>query len=143
MTMRFVTLLVAISMWKSALGFSRLAVTRSQRRFAAGSSRLGLFHLEGGEADIMEQMVGGERYSMVPLPDSMMDTTLFVGNLCEFVHDGDLSQLFESVCSVEGPPPPACVSRKPNRDSLQYGFVTFATRQEKEVSSSQSKAWTK
>ena len=123
-------------MWRSALGFSRLAATHSQRRFniAKGSSRLGLYYLEEGEADIMEQLVGGERYSIVPLPDSMMDTTLFVGNLCEFVQDGDLSQLFETVCDDQGPPPPACVSRKPNRDSLQYGFVTFATREEKEVS---------
>ena len=31
-------------------------------------------------------MVGGIRYEMVPLPDSMMDTTLFVGNFDEFVH---------------------------------------------------------
>ena len=136
MTMRFATLLVAISMWRSALGFSRLAVTHSPRRFSVGPSltRHELYHLEEGEADIMEQLVGGERYSIVPLPDSMMDTTLFVGNLCEFVQDGDLSQLFEKVCNEKGPPPPACVSRKPNRDSLQYGFVTFATQEEKEVS---------
>ena len=38
------------------------------------------------DADFAEMMVGGIRYEMVPLPDSMMDTTLFVGNLDEFVH---------------------------------------------------------
>ena len=38
------------------------------------------------DADLTEMMIGGIRYEMVPLPDSMMDTTIFVGNLNEFVH---------------------------------------------------------
>ncbi|GKY93683.1 hypothetical protein MPSEU_000335500 [Mayamaea pseudoterrestris] len=130
------SLLLSLCMWRTASSFVSRKLIVNQRAFTAASSwhGLGAFHLDEGEADVMEQLVGGERYSMVPLPDSMMDTTLFVGNLCEFVHDGDLSLLFECVCSdVHKPPPPACVSRKPNRDSLQYGFVTFATRKEKEA----------
>lgn len=83
------------------------------------------------DADMMEIMVGGERYEMVPLPDSMMDTTLFVGNLDEFCKDEDLSNLFQAVSTLQSVP--ACVARKPNMASLRYGFVTFLTVQEKEV----------
>jgi hypothetical protein len=75
-------------------------------------------------------MVGGERYEMVPLPDSMVETTLFVGNLCEFVKDDDLSDLFQTVSNLHSVP--ACVARKANMNSLQYGFVTFPTVEEKE-----------
>ena len=50
------------------------------------------------DADFAEMMVGGIRYEMVPLPDSMMDTTLFVGNLNEFVHVGRLIVL---ICLVQ------------------------------------------
>jgi hypothetical protein len=85
------------------------------------------------EYDMMELMVGGQRYEMVPLPDSMMDTTLFVGNLCEFCKDEDLSNLFQTVSSLQRLP--ACVVRKPNYASLGYGFVTFLTVEEKEVRS--------
>lgn len=85
------------------------------------------------EADYADTVVGWERYSMVPLPDSMLSTTLFVGNLCEFVHDGDLSHLFQSVSVLHSLP--ACVARKPNAQSLQYGFVAFPTVAEKEVRS--------
>ena len=81
--------------------------------------------------DMMELMVGGPKYEMVPLPDSMMDTTLFVGNLCEFCKDEDLSDLFQIVSSLQSVP--ACVARKPNYTSLRYGFVTFLTIEEKEV----------
>lgn len=81
---------------------------------------------------MMEWMVGGERYEMVPLPDSMMETTLYVGNLCEFCQDGDLSLLFQTVSELQSVP--ACVVRKANMSSLRYGFVTFLTVQEKEVS---------
>lgn len=84
------------------------------------------------EPDIVEMMVGGERYEMVPLPDRMCDTTLFVGNLCEFVNDDDLSQLFQTVSSLQSVP--ACVVRKANMQSLRYGFVSFITVEEKEVS---------
>jgi hypothetical protein len=84
------------------------------------------------EADWMEELVGGRRYEVVALPDALMDTTLFVGNLCEFVKDDDLSGLFQSVSLLHSLP--ACVARKPDTTSLQYGFVVFPTRQEKEVS---------
>lgn len=93
----------------------------------------------GLDADFAEMMVGGTRYEMVPLPDSMMDTTLFVGNFCEFVHDGDLSDFFKPGKSRSGEvyshsySVPACVARKPNQDSLRYGFVSFVTEEEKEV----------
>ena len=35
------------------------------------------------DADYGELLAGGQRYEMVELPDSMVDTTIFVGNLCE------------------------------------------------------------
>lgn len=82
------------------------------------------------DADMYELMVGGERYEMLPLPDSMMDTTLFVGNLNEFVRDEDLSEFFKAVSTYSVP---ACVARKANMNSLHYGFVTFPSAQEKEV----------
>ena len=75
--------------------------------------------------------MGGERYSMIQLPDSMVSTTLFVGNLNEFVLDGDLSSLFQTVSKLQSLP--ACVARKPNAQSLEYGFVAFPTAEEKEV----------
>jgi hypothetical protein len=74
--------------------------------------------------------MGGERYEMVPLPDSMFDTTLFVGNLCEFIKDEDLDELFRIVTNLRSVP--ACVARKANYESMQYGFVTFPTVEEKE-----------
>ena len=77
-------------------------------------------------------MAGAVRYENVPLPDSMMDTTLFVGNLCEFVQDGDLSEQFRSVTNLRSLP--AVVARNPNNQSLRYGFVAFPTVEEKEVS---------
>ena len=84
------------------------------------------------EPDLYEMMMGGERYEMVPLPDRMCDTTIFVGNLCEFVHDDDLSQLFQTVSTLQSVP--ACVVRKANMQSLRYGFVSFLSVEEKEVS---------
>jgi hypothetical protein len=84
------------------------------------------------DADFVEQMIGGERFEMVPLPDSMVDTTLFVGNLNEFVHDDDLSDFFRPVTTLQSVP--ACVVRRPNMDSLEYGFVSFPSIEEKEVS---------
>jgi hypothetical protein len=83
-------------------------------------------------ADNTEMMIGGERYEMCSLPDSMLDTTLWVGNLCEFAHDADLSKLFQSVSSLNSVP--ACVARKPDMNSMEYGFVSFPNVQEKEVS---------
>lgn len=82
--------------------------------------------------DAFELMVGGARYEMVELPDSMMSTTLWVGNLCEFTSDEMLSELFQQASSLKFVP--ACVARKPNMESLRYGFVTFRSEEEMEVS---------
>ena len=98
--------------------------------FNAPSTKLSV-HLDR-EADLLEQLVGGERYEMNELPDSMMDTTIFVGNLNEFVQDQDLSDLFQAVSSLQTLP--ACVVRKPDMSSLEYGFVSFPCKEEKEVS---------
>lgn len=84
------------------------------------------------DADLMELMVGGQRFEMVPLPDSMMDTTIFVGNLCEFAHDDDLSRAFQTVSNLQSVP--ACVVRRANMASLEYAFVAFPSVEEKEVS---------
>lgn len=86
------------------------------------------YHNSYRDADHGEVLAGGQRYEMVELPDSMVDTTIFVGNLCEFVTDDMLSTLFTSHTFV-----PACVARKPNMSSLKYGFVTFPTVAEKEA----------
>jgi len=83
------------------------------------------------DADSLEQMVGGERYSLVPMPDSMTACTVFVGNLCEFVHDEELSQLFAAGSRLTRVP--AAIVRKPDTQSMQYGFVSFPSPQEKEV----------
>ena len=83
--------------------------------------------------DNLELMMGGTRYEMVELPDSMMSTTLWVGNLCEFVTDEMLGEIFQQASSLKSVP--ACVARKPNFESLRYGFVTFPSEEEKEVSS--------
>jgi hypothetical protein len=88
------------------------------------------------EADYMEQTLGAKRHdTMSILPDSMLETTLFVGNLCEFVSDQDLSELFTSsntsVTFLQFVP--AVVIRKPDLTSLQYGFVTFPSISEKEA----------
>ena len=78
-----------------------------------------------------EMIAGGERYEMVPLPDSMCATTLWVGNLCEFTTDEQLSDLFSEVSVLSSLP--ACVARNPNASSRKYGFVTFPSVEEKEV----------
>jgi RNA recognition motif. (a.k.a. RRM, RBD, or RNP domain) len=83
------------------------------------------------DADLVEMMIGGERYSLVPMPDPMKSTTLFVGNLCEFVRDHDLSSHFSQVSSLATVP--SCVVRKVNTQSMGYGFVSFPSVQEKEV----------
>lgn len=88
--------------------------------------------LSSRDADLVEQLVGGERYSLVPMPDNMKPTTVFVGNLCEFVQDEDLSRFF-AAASTHLSRVPATVVRKPDTQSLRYGFVSFPTRQEKEV----------
>lgn len=121
-------LYLSATMLNRALAFT--ALSRPTRRFSSSLPRL--FVATTRDADPIEQIVGGERYEMVPLPDSMLSTTIFVGNLCEFVTDDILSLLFSSVSKMISVP--ACVARKPNMSSLQYGFVTFPTVQEKEVS---------
>lgn len=78
-----------------------------------------------------EMIAGGERYEMVPLPDSMCTTTLWVGNLCEFTTDEQLSELFSEASVLSSLP--ACVARNPNASSRKYGFVTFPSVEEKEV----------
>jgi len=80
---------------------------------------------------IDEMMAGGERYELVPLPNKMMDTTVWVGSLDEFVTDDDLSNLFSEVSALSSLP--ACVARNPNASSRMYGFVTFPSVEEKEV----------
>lgn len=92
------------------------------------------------DADMMEMMVGGQRFEMVPLPDSMLDTTIFVGNVCEFAHDEDLSKVFQAVSHLNSVP--ACVVRRANMASLEYAFVTFPSVEEKEVRACYSKRWT-
>lgn len=69
--------------------------------------------------DLYEVMAGGVRYELVELPDSMMSTTLWVGNLCEFVTDETLSELFQSVSDLKFVP--SVVARKPNMESMRYG----------------------
>jgi hypothetical protein len=83
------------------------------------------------QIDADELLAGGVRYSMVPLPDSMVSTTLFVGNLNAFVQDEDLSDLFQTCSRLQSLP--ACVVRKLNFESKKYGFVYFPSQEEKEV----------
>ena len=71
------------------------------------------------------------KYEMTPLPDSLMDTTIFVGNLGDFVTEDTLSRLFATVSTLQTVP--SAVARKPNNYSMGYGFVTFTTLEEKEV----------
>jgi hypothetical protein len=90
-------------------------------------------HTNIRDADIVEMLVGGERYSLVPMPNAMKATTIFVGNLCEFVQDSDLSTYFSQVSSLTSVP--SCVVRKVDTQSMGYGFVSFPNVQEKEVNS--------
>jgi hypothetical protein len=90
-------------------------------------------YLSNSEIDILESC---ERYEMVRLPDSLVPTTIFVGNLCEFVTDTMLSELFQKVSTLSSVP--ACVVRKPSGSSLKYGFVTFLNESEKEVRNSRT-----
>eukprot|EP00558_Chaetoceros_sp_UNC1202_P010948 CAMPEP_0197247088 /NCGR_PEP_ID=MMETSP1429-20130617/26092_1 /TAXON_ID=49237 /ORGANISM="Chaetoceros sp., Strain UNC1202" /LENGTH=265 /DNA_ID=CAMNT_0042707905 /DNA_START=103 /DNA_END=900 /DNA_ORIENTATION=- len=97
--------------------------------FASPSSTRLFF--ENRDADMMEVFAGGMRYEMVELPDSLVDTTVFIGNLCEFVTDDMLSTLFRQASSLNFIP--ACVARKPNSSSLKHGFATFPSVEEKEA----------
>jgi len=113
------------------------AISRNKLHHVRQSWEL-LYH--DREEDLMEEFVesgGGVRYEMVDLPDSMVDTTVFVGNLCEFVTDDMLSALFQQASALNFLP--ASIARKPNSSSMKYGFVTFPTIAEKEVSSFNSR----
>lgn len=122
--------------------FHQVMIPSASRRLSHTNGRIGQFGLNpvaqssalfyhDREMDIMEEFVGGRRYEMVELPDSLVETTLFVGNLCEFVTDEMLSAIFQQASSLNFIP--AVVCRKPNSSSLKYGFVTFPTVDEKEV----------
>lgn len=73
----------------------------------------------------------GVKYSMVELPDSLMETTIFVGNLNQFVTDDVLSDLFQEASILKSLP--SVVARNPNTSSRHYGFVVFPNVEEKEV----------
>lgn len=111
----------------SISGWKKLQYCQEKNKFSA----LPLNVHSIREADSIEQMIGGVRYENIPIPNSMKSTTLFVGNLCEFTNDDDLSQLFRKVSKLQSVP--ACVARKADTTSLQYGFVSFPTVEEKEV----------
>jgi len=117
--------------WTDAVAASRSSTSR--RRRSPGSYQPFLRVHTTRDADPTETLLGGQRYSMVPLPDSMVATTVFVGNLCEFVTDDDLSMLFQKVSFLLSVP--AVVVRKIDMTSLRYGFVTFPSEAEKEVGS--------
>lgn len=84
--------------------------------------------MEQYDADLSELVTDEERhkrYQFVPLPDSMVPTTVFVGNLCEFVTEEMLSELFQQVSRSLRPP--TCIARKLDTSSKKYGFVAFQT----------------
>jgi hypothetical protein len=113
---------------------SSLAKTTTTTTSTSVTTRISMvYNYDLEDSEMMEMYVGGERYENVPLPDSMLETTIFVGNLCEFARDEDLSQKFRSVTNLQSLP--ACVARRPNSQSLEYGFVAFPTVEEKEVGS--------
>lgn len=79
----------------------------------------------------INQLLYGEIYEIVEIPDSMTSTTIFIGNLCEFITDDELSNLFQQISVLNYIP--AFIVRKPNGSSLNYGFATFPTISEKEL----------
>jgi len=81
---------------------------------------------ENLDLDYMERVVGGSRYDeLVPLPDSMTDTTAFVGNLNEFAKDNDL-EAFVRQQTKNSTTCVCVVVRKANTESLEYGFCIFS-----------------
>lgn len=127
---------VSLSLLLPSCGFHSFVLPTSGSRVRDPSSSTTRICYSNWDAfenrDHLELMIGGARYEMVELPDSMMSTTLWVGNLCEFVTDEMLSELFQQASSLKFVP--ACVARKPNWESMRYGFVTFRSEEEKEVS---------
>ena len=63
------------------------------------------------------------------LRNIVVSTTLWVGNLGEFVTDDVLSQTFQQASTLRFVP--ACVVRKPNMESLRYGLLPSAVRKRK------------
>mmetsp|Transcript_11684 Transcript_11684/g.23444 ORF Transcript_11684/g.23444 Transcript_11684/m.23444 type:complete len:241 (-) Transcript_11684:1560-2282(-) len=106
-------------------------IRASTRCTDATTTSLRYTNMDAFTQDAMELLVGGTKYEMVELPDSMMSTTLWVGNLCEFITDEQLSEVFQQ--ASEQLFVPACVARKPNMESLKYGFVAFRSEEEKEM----------
>jgi hypothetical protein len=104
---------------------------RSQSHLTRNIRQLSLDQYNTRMADPIEPIVGGTRYEFVPIPESMKSTTIYVGNICEFAHDDDLSALFQKVSKLHSVP--ACIARKVDTSSLQYGFVSFPSVEEKEV----------
>lgn len=125
----------AMLLWTRAFAFNTPSTAafsqRASMRTTAALSFPNRMIATTRDADFVEQVIGGERYEMVPMPDSMLSTTLFVGNLNEFVTDEILSAFFSSVSKMISVP--ACVARKPNMSSMEYGFVTFPNEKEKEA----------
>jgi len=107
---------------------SRAMTTRAPSQLQ--SSRASIL----GSGDLSEEFGLFEKYDMVQLPDIMVDTTIWIGNLDEFVDDGDLAELIlkESNSSLKYSVPCA-VARRPNNDSLGYGFVHFPTIRDAEA----------
>lgn len=122
----------ALSLLSPSWGFHSTGRPSASTRSCRPTTRMGYSNWDAFEnRDSLELMIGGARYEMVELPDSMMSTTLWVGNLCEFVTDEMLSELFQQASSLKFVP--ACVARKPNWESMRYGFVTFRSEEEKET----------
>lgn len=112
----------SLSTWSSSLSRGRSPPSK----YAPQPSLVEPLHLlPFREAEVTEQLVGGVRYSMVPIPKDMLKTTLFVTNLDDFVYDDDLSAVFGGM--------PACVVRKPDMTSLGYGFVAFRSSEDAQV----------
>jgi RNA recognition motif-containing protein len=120
------SLIAAIAAYSPSLAFQTTPRSPLRTRTALSYNTWDAFEMP----DNLELMMGATRYEMVELPDSMMSTTLWIGNLCEFVTDEMLGEIFQQASSLKSVP--ACVARRPNMESLRYGFVSFRSEEEKE-----------
>lgn len=68
-----------------------------------------------------------DQYDLTELPDIMVDSTVWVGNLNEFVTDNELGNLFGKYSETSLMNVPSVIARRPNNESLRYGFVYFPT----------------
>ena len=75
-----------------------------------------------------------EKFDLTHLPDAMVNSTVWVGNLNEFVTDNELGRLFAKGGGASPLNVPAVVARRPNNDSLRYGVVHFHTSADAQVS---------